>query len=271
MEIELKNVSCRDQTNRLDKISCRLKEKQIIGVSGKEKRLFLELLCGLVEHKGSILIEGKKRTEKNKWNYSCNMAYVPSECNFQGTVEEYFGTIICEKKCLVKNRDKKMSDGLKMVGLEEGYLMRQYTTLSKGEQKLIQIAGCLLSNPQFILLDDAMLPLDFRNQKLLWKLLKTLKEKYNKTIILALDDSNMLYQFTDYCLLLGSQTCIRQGRPNEIFQDVPFLLEQHLEIPDLVWFTYLAFTKKHVKLSYHKDIRDLIKDVYKHIDFTHQK
>ena len=35
-------------------------------------------------------------------------------------------------------------------------------------------------------------------------------------------------------------------------------------MPNLVKFTMLAKAKK-VKLSYHRDIRDLIKDVYKHV------
>ena len=44
-----------------------------------------------------------------------------------------------------------------------------------------------------------------------------------------------------------------------------FSFVQHdIELPYLISFTKLARDKK-VKLSYHRDIRDLIKDVYKHV------
>ena len=54
------------------------------------------------------------------------------------------------------------------------------------------------------------------------------------------------------------------GNVLEIYQDIPFLIENELEIPDLVRFTMLA-RKKKIKLSFHRDVRDLIKDVYKHV------
>ena len=49
-----------------------------------------------------------------------------------------------------------------------------------------------------------------------------------------------------------------------VFQDINFLESYNLDVPDLVRFTKLAKDKK-VRLSYHKDILDLIKDVYKHV------
>ena len=36
-------------------------------------------------------------------------------------------------------------------------------------------------------------------------------------------------------------------------------------IPEIIEFTYLAKKKKSVKIDYHKDIRDIIKDIYKHV------
>ena len=37
------------------------------------------------------------------------------------------------------------------------------------------------------------------------------------------------------------------------------------KVPEIVQFTYKAIKKKKVKIDYHKDIRDIIKDIYKHV------
>ena len=42
------------------------------------------------------------------------------------------------------------------------------------------------------------------------------------------------------------------------------LEKNNIEVPEIVQITYLA-KKKDVRIDYHKDIRDIIKDIYKHV------
>ena len=41
--------------------------------------------------------------------------------------------------------------------------------------------------------------------------------------------------------------------------------EKGIDVPELPLITYLAKKEKGVKLFYHDDVRDIIKDVYKHV------
>ena len=91
-----------------------------------------------------------------------------------------------------------------------------------------------------------------------------LKNRYHKTIIIASNNSNLLYELTDDLIIIKKARVVAADETVKIYQDVDFLKYNDIEIPDLVKFTYLA-KKKKVKLSYHRDIRDLIKDVYKHV------
>ena len=50
-----------------------------------------------------------------------------------------------------------------------------------------------------------------------------------------------------------------------IYQRVDFLKRNKFDVPEIIEFTYLAKKKKAVKIDYHKDIRDIIKDIYKHV------
>ena len=41
--------------------------------------------------------------------------------------------------------------------------------------------------------------------------------------------------------------------------------KNRVNIPEIVEFTYQAKKEKKAKIDYHRDIRDLIKDIYKHV------
>ena len=47
--------------------------------------------------------------------------------------------------------------------------------------------------------------------------------------------------------------------------NLKFLKRNKFDIPDIVMFTYKAKKDKKVKIDYHQDIRDIIKDIYKHV------
>jgi len=91
-----------------------------------------------------------------------------------------------------------------------------------------------------------------------------LKEKYQKTIIISSNDSNMLYELTDDIVILKKGHILAADNTVKVYQNIKLLENNDIEIPYLVIFTKLAKDKK-VKLAYHRDIRDLIKDVYKHV------
>lgn len=163
--------------------------------------------------------------------------------------------------------DKKVEKALILVGLDASYRKRKVKYLSVSERKLLQLALCLLANPDVILFDEPMINFDLKNQKRLEKIWKQLVQKQKKTIIIASHDSNLLYQVTDYLIILKDGKYLKEGRTTELFEDVPFFEQHHLEIPDIVKFIYKAKTEKQVKLTFQRDIRDLIKDIYKHVDF----
>lgn len=270
MEIKLENVSCHNHQYQLEKLSLQLSQDAIIGVYGKEKTLFLEMIYGEVTTKGSVFFQGKKRTKLNNYEMNQDIVLIPKNWIFDSlfpTVEEQFRYYLYSKRISMKHLDKRIKDSLKIVGLDESYLSRNLTCLSTSEIKQIQIACYMLSNPKVILLDEPLAVFDYQTKKYFLKLFQMLKEKYHKTVIIASDDTDFLYQNTDICVLLKNSKCLKTDKSNELFTDVPFLLEHKIPVPRLTYFTYLVYKNKKRKLSYHKDIRDLMKDIYKHIDF----
>ena len=170
---------------------------------------------------------------------------------------------LCNLK--IKDCDKKIKDSLKIVGLDEEYLERKLVTLSASEKKLIQYALSLISNPELIIIEEPFKFLDNKNEKKISMLLQRLKEQFNINIILVSDDSNILYKYTDNIIFTKNGKIVLQGKTDVIYQRVDFLKRNKFDVPEIIEFTYLAKKKKAVKIDYHKDIRDIIKDIYKHV------
>lgn len=270
MEITLKNIGGHNDKNQLENVNLCLPKEKIIGIYGKEKTLFLEIIAGKTNAKGIISFGNQKRTKINSIEINRTIAYIPKNYSFNPifpTVAEQFRYSWYYEMTPIKNLNKKLKDALKIVGLDDSYLSKNIACLSTSEKKLIQIAYYMLGNPKVILLDEPLMLFDYQTKKYFLKLFQMLKDKYHKTIIIGSNDTNFLYQNTDICVLLKDKNFLKMDVSTQLFEDVPYLLKHQISVPDLTYFTYLVYQNKKRKLSYHKDIRDLIKDIYKHIDF----
>lgn len=269
MEVVLKNVNYRYKSKKiLEKVNLKISSDKITGITGDNKTLLIEMIDSLTfPSYGEIKIGNEVVNKDNLMEMRkkvCLIRQQSSEQFFTDTPREEMMFLVGRLDYRNKNIVKKMKDALKLVGLNENYLDEKLLYLSAGEQKLIQVAINLLYNPKIIIFDEPFVELDYHNKKKLIKLIKLLKERYHKTVIIASNDSNLLYELTDDLIVIKKTRVIAADETIKIYQDVDFLIYNEIDIPDLVYFTYLA-KKKKVKLSYHRDIRDLIKDVYKHV------
>lgn len=215
----------------------------------------------------NIIIDGKKLTTDEKWLFARKTQVVTklTNINFIKSVEDYMNYIIKKNLIQMKNPDKKKESSLKIVGLSPEYLEREYYSLSSSEKFQVSLAISLLSNPTILILDNPFTYLDLHQEKELIKLLQRLKEQYKKMIVIVDDNCNKLYKYTNKMIFVKNNNNVLEGDTNESYTRVDFLKRQGFSIPDIVEMTYKAKKTKGVKIIYHKDIRDLIKDIYKHV------
>lgn len=152
-------------------------------------------------------------------------------------------------------------DLLKECNLGEEVLNKRINELSHSEQKLLKYVLMLLSNKNIIIIDEPYLDLDYDNKKRINLLIKRLV-KENKTIIVGSNDSNIIYSLCKKILLINDSEYYYGGV--DTFKNIEILKKYHIDMPDLVYFTDLA-RKKNIKIGYFKDVRDLIKDVYRNV------
>ena len=183
---------------------------------------------------------------------------------YRMTIYELMYEEIRRKTIKLRDPNKKINDAVKIVGLDKEILLRSIDTLSTSEKKLVQIAISLLSNPELLILEEPFKYLDKNNTKKVLLLMQRIKDQYKKTIVIASNDSEVLYSYTKHIIFINKDIIVEKNT-KDFYTDIDFLNENKITIPQIVQFTYLAKKTKKVKIDYHNDIRDIIKDIYKHV------
>ena len=241
---------------------------EINGITGNNYEDLVEIINLKKKYTGTITINNEKLTPSNIKEYKNKIDIIEEELYdniHTNTIYDLIREEIIIRKLLIKDIKKKIQDSLKIVGLNQELLKRHINTLSSSEKKLIQIAISLISNKEVIILIEPFKALDKDNEKKIIMLFQKLKEQYHKTIIIVSDDSEVLYKYTNKIIILKNDKILIEGNTKEIYQKVDYLNKNKIDIPEIVELTYKAKKEKNVKIDYHKDVRDIIKDIYKHV------
>ena len=162
----------------------------------------------------------------------------------------------------LKDADKRIKKVIKVFDLSEDFLDKEISILSKGEKRLLSYLRVFIYNPKIILIDEPLKNLDYKYEKMVLNYLRELKNKYNKTIIIASNNVNVIYENTDKTLIVSDEPLFDNTK--NIFTDDDILKKYKLYVPNLVMFVKKA-KKKDKKINYYTDIRELMKDVYRNV------
>lgn len=154
-------------------------------------------------------------------------------------------------------------DVLKELGLKNNYLTRKIDTLSFTEKIYLNILRRLSGTSKRVLFKDMYRYLDYRNQKNFKNLLNYLKEK-KYIIIITGSDVDIFYKVSDYSIIWDKGIFVYDTTDN-VYTSEEVLTNKNINVPSLPLITYKAKEEKNVKLFYSKDVRDIIKDIYKHV------
>lgn len=267
MEIVLENVSYIDKINNkkvLDNINMTIGSNLvtvIVGKSGSGKTTLAEIIDLLINPtSGVVKYDGLDNSNDNKSKVGL-IFQKPEEQFFENTVEKEiaFGLKFLNKD--IAQIRKRVKDSLKMVDLSEDFLKRNPFTLSCGEKRKVAIASILTFNPNVLIFDEPCIGLDNKSKKNLIKIIKMLKNRYNKTIVVLTNDLEFSHHIADEVFLINEGKIVLSGTKYEVFtKDIE---KYGLKKPNIIEFEQLVLDKKNIKLFYRDDINDLMKDVYR--------
>jgi energy-coupling factor transporter ATP-binding protein EcfA2 len=224
-----------------------------------------------------LKLRNKEKSRKIEIDYSILSIQYNDESIINNLIEDYEITVIDNKDDFFIGNTvideistytnypelSIVSDIMQVLELPRDFFDREIKTLSRTERihlNLLRNIGCL---GNIILFKDIFLGLDLKNQKNYIKLFNYLKNT-NHLVIICSSEVDYLYNLAEYSVI-ENKSVIKFETTYNIYTDVPTLIKNKLEVPTLSYITYKAKEDKNVKLFYSKDVRDIIKDIYKHV------
>lgn len=182
----LKNINI--SVDKGDRIS-------ILGPSGCGKSTLLKIIAGLIDHEGSIYLNGADITKlpTNKRN----IVIVDQE-NLLFPHLDVFENIAFGLKArnIPKKQIEERVDLLLSEISLEGYGKKKVSKLSGGEKQRVALARALAVNPEILLLDEAYSSLDTNMRVKMRDLTQRLQEKHSITTILVTHDKDEALSFS---------------------------------------------------------------------------
>lgn len=172
----------------------------IIGESGSGKSTFGKTLIGLLTpDKGDVTVNGislygkSSRDEKRKVKQAVSVVFqdYTSSTNPRFRIKDIIGESlrVIEKRENIKiDKKKRTEELLELVGLNKNFIDRYPHELSGGQLQRVCIARAVATNPEIILLDEAISSLDASTQTQVMDLLKNLQKEFGFSYIFITHD-----------------------------------------------------------------------------------
>lgn len=277
MEVKFDNVSFyydrKSKLKVLDSIKLGIKSNTIVGITGKSgsgKTTLVEIMCGINTPTsgkvtiGDIVINKKHLYDddslKNKIGYVTQNS---EDQIFNSTVKE---ELTYSFKFLSKTiSDDKIIEVLDLVGLSSDYLLSNPFALSTGEMRKLTIASTILLDNDIIVLDEPAKGLDHKSVRNIERLIKNLKNNFNKTIIVVSRDVEFINRVSDQVVIMNEGKILLSGNKYDVFKNIDLLEKYDLPIPNTIKFSTIVLNKKNIKIGYRDEINDLLKDIYRYV------
>jgi branched-chain amino acid transport system ATP-binding protein len=189
----------------------------VIGPNGAGKSTMFKTIFGLLSVRdGAITFDGRDTTNFTpRQLLDAGVVYIPQGRNIFPELSvrhnlELGGVALTDQARLPARLDKLMQ---RFPMLQEK-APRQASTLSGGQQKILEVARGLLLDPKLILIDEPSIGLSPLMVQEMFSILKSLRDN-GVTILLIEQNAKQALQISDYGLVLEQgQTRIENTAPN---------------------------------------------------------
>ena len=191
----------------------------ILGPNGAGKTTLLRMIAGILEPtEGTIDFDGFNY-QTHEIEIKQKIAYLSGNTKLYDTLSTYELLKMCSQiyhvpEEMVENRIQELA---KILNLES-FLYSKIANLSTGQTQRVNIARCLVHNPQYYILDEATTGLDILSSQIILEFIKQEKSK-GKTILYSTHYMEEAENICDRVMMLNKGTIIREGTPEQIKKD----------------------------------------------------
>lgn len=194
----------------------------LLGANGAGKTTTFYMLVGLENtEKGSITFRGRDVTHLPMYlRARLGLGYLPQEASVfrKLTAEQNILAVLETMKMSRQERFARLEELLEEFGVAQVRKVRG-DALSGGERRRVEIARCLATEPQFILLDEPFAGIDPLAIDDIREIILYLK---GQGIGILITDHNVreTLGITDRAYIMSEGKILRSGSPSELVEDV---------------------------------------------------
>jgi microcin C transport system ATP-binding protein len=212
----------------LQPVSFQLKQGQTIGVigeSGSGKTTLAMAVLGLLGETTARLA-GDVEVLDQSWQVLSPLARRAMRANLQVIFQDPFGSLsprmtifeivaeglnIHQPKLSLADREARVVEILREVGLDRSAMTRYPHEFSGGQRQRIAIARALILKPQILVLDEPSSALDVSIQKQVLALLSSLQKKYNLAYLIISHDLAVIRAMSHELIVLRGGEVVEYG------------------------------------------------------------
>ncbi|CAH8771950.1 ATP-binding cassette domain-containing protein [Paenibacillus dendritiformis] len=230
-----------DGKRALDDVSIDLAKGNIIGLvgaNGSGKSTLFKLLLGLLKpSSGEVMFHGQplRYSKKELLSLRTEVGIV-----FQDPDQQIFYSNVADDVAFaLRNLGMgevevavRVNQALATVGAAD-FRDKPVQYLSYGQKKRVAIAGALVLDTQWLLLDEPTAGLDPEGRQMMMELIRDLAEA-GKKILISSHDIDLIYEICNYVYILKQGGVLSEGPETEVFSDAALVREAGLAQPWLV-------------------------------------
>lgn len=187
-----------------------------LGLNGAGKSTTINMICGVYKKdSGSIIINGK-HLEEDEFAAKSLLGVV-----YQNSVLDKFLNVYenLENRASLygiygKEFKARLAELSKLLELDN-LLKRNYSKLSGGQRRRVDIARALIHKPEILILDEPTTGLDPQTRKMVWGVIDRLRKEDKITVFLTTHYMEEAAD-ADYVVILDQGKIVAEGTPIEL-------------------------------------------------------
>lgn len=198
-----------------------------LGPNGAGKSTTIDILCTLNKYdSGNVTIAGfDLDNDADKIRKSIGVVFQDNLMDKKLTVRD---NLMIRSGFYYKTKSKRKAaiDKVAKYSEIEGFIDREYGTLSGGQRRRADIARALLNTPEILFLDEPTTGLDPQTRKHIWETVERLRKENDMTIFLTTHYMEEAAK-ADYVVIMDKGIIVAQGTPYELKEKYSF---EHIRI-----------------------------------------